>query len=50
MAPLMNIICEVSDLSQASPATISRNGMVYMSPDSISWMPLLRSWLVTLPK
>lgn len=49
MAKSMNMIFEVQDLAFASPATVSRCGMIYTEPDSLGWRCLIKSYRAELP-
>ena len=40
LKPSIRIIFEVQDLRVASPATVSRCGMVYLTPNDIPWRPM----------
>jgi dynein heavy chain len=41
----MRMIFEVPDLNAATPATVSRCGMVFMDSRSLGWSPLVKSWV-----
>ena len=50
LTEVMTMMFEVQDLAVASPATVSRCGMVYLEPSILGLKPFVSCWLKTLPE
>ncbi|KAJ3091388.1 Dynein heavy chain 10, axonemal [Quaeritorhiza haematococci] len=45
----VSLLFEVGDLQYASPATVSRCGMVYMDPKNLGYKPFFQKWVNARP-
>ena len=50
MSSKMTMMFEAENLREASPATVSRVGMVFMEPERLGWEPLMESWFLQFPE
>ncbi|CAL1541921.1 unnamed protein product [Lymnaea stagnalis] len=48
--PYIHMLFEVQDLAVASPATVSRCGMVYVDAEELKWMPFVKTWIKAYEK
>ena len=44
----MKVLFEVSELTGASPATVSRCGMIYLSEGILRWQSIKHTWLIKM--
>ncbi|XP_078083834.1 dynein axonemal heavy chain 11 [Mustelus asterias] len=47
LAPSMRLLFEISHLHAATPATVSRAGIIYVNPQDLGWSPYVTSWIDT---
>lgn len=45
LSPEMRLLFEVSNLKNATPATASRAGVLFINETDIGWMPFMNQWL-----
>eukprot|EP00041_Stephanoeca_diplocostata_P039521 m.1633795 g.1633795 ORF g.1633795 m.1633795 type:complete len:4492 (+) comp25411_c0_seq1:204-13679(+) len=43
--PTMRMLFEIANLSYASPATVSRAGILFVNPTDLGWQPVIQSWI-----
>jgi len=48
LTPEMRMILEVSHLDNATPATVSRGGVLFINDSDVGWRPYIDSWMDTL--
>ena len=47
LTPEMKLLFEISNLKSATPATVSRAGILYINPGDLGWNPYVTSWVET---
>ncbi|KAI8438867.1 hypothetical protein MSG28_011209 [Choristoneura fumiferana] len=47
LTPTMRLMFEISNLRTATPATVSRAGILYINPQDLGWNPYVTSWIET---
>lgn len=48
--PTMRLVFESENLKHATPATVSRAGIIFINADDIGWWPLVTSWIAKWEK
>uniref|UniRef100_A0A8C3IDJ0 Dynein axonemal heavy chain 11 n=1 Tax=Chrysemys picta bellii TaxID=8478 RepID=A0A8C3IDJ0_CHRPI len=47
LTPSMRLLFEIHHLKTATPATVSRAGILYVNPQDLGWNPYVASWIET---
>ncbi|RDD42081.1 Dynein beta chain, ciliary [Trichoplax sp. H2] len=47
LTPSMRLLFEIGHLKYATPATVSRAGILYVNPTDLGWNPYVTSWIDT---
>lgn len=47
LTPSMRLVFEISNLRSATPATVSRAGILYINHTDLGWNPYVTSWIDT---
>ena len=47
LSPNCRLLFETENLDVASPATVSRAGMIFLDIDELGWKPIMKSWIDT---
>nr|CAD7423389.1 unnamed protein product [Timema monikensis] len=50
LTKMMRLIFEIASLRTATPATVSRAGILYINPQDLGWNPFVTSWIDTRPQ
>lgn len=45
LSPNVRLLFEIENLAVASPATVSRAGMIYVDIDDLGWKPIVDIWI-----
>merc|ERR1712054_452902 len=44
LTPTMRMLLEIQDMKHASPATVSRGGVLFINETDVGWKPYVESW------
>lgn len=50
LTPEMRLILEVANLKNATPATVSRGGVLFINEADVGWKPYFESWMSKFKK
>jgi dynein heavy chain len=45
LSPQVRLLFEVENLAVASPATVSRAGMIFLDIEDLGWKPIMDMWI-----